>query len=83
LDNQRSQAGRCIPALRCDWATPLYDPFQRWLFRERRFKRQLIEQADIQSGQASCWLCIVQCHSSNRFRTHPSIEWCRAWCFTT
>ena len=43
-------AERYIPALRYDWATPLYDPFQRWIFRESHFKRQLIEQADIQSG---------------------------------
>jgi ubiquinone/menaquinone biosynthesis C-methylase UbiE len=39
-----------IPALGFDWLTPLYDPALKWLFRESRFKRRLIEQAQIQLG---------------------------------
>jgi ubiquinone/menaquinone biosynthesis C-methylase UbiE len=39
-----------IPALNREWLTPLYDPLLRWLFHERSFKQQLIEQAIIQTG---------------------------------
>ena len=40
-----------IPALRFRWLTPLYDPILRWLMREERFKRTLIQEASIQPGQ--------------------------------
>ena len=39
-----------IPALGHDRLTPLYDPLLRWVMREKRFKRRLIEQAEIQGG---------------------------------
>ena len=38
-----------IPALGSDLLTPLYDPLL-WLMREKRFKRDLIEQAKITNG---------------------------------
>jgi ubiquinone/menaquinone biosynthesis C-methylase UbiE len=40
-----------IPALRLRWLTPLYDPLLKWVMREETFKRRLIEQAHIGSGQ--------------------------------
>jgi len=40
-----------IPALGHDLLTPLYDPLLRWLMREDRFKRRLVEQAEIGEGQ--------------------------------
>ena len=40
-----------IPALHWKRLTPLYDPLLRWGMREERFKRELIRQAQIQSGQ--------------------------------
>lgn len=40
-----------IPALGLRTLTPLYDPVLRWLFREEQFKRGLIADANIQSGQ--------------------------------
>lgn len=46
-----SSNGRYIPALRYDWLTPFYDPLLRWGMREDRFKRRLIDQAQIQAGQ--------------------------------
>jgi ubiquinone/menaquinone biosynthesis C-methylase UbiE len=39
-----------IPALGHDRLTPLYDPLLRWVMREERFKRRLIEQAGIRGG---------------------------------
>lgn len=39
-----------IPALGHDRLTPLYDPLLRWLMREERFKRRLVEQAEIRDG---------------------------------
>lgn len=39
-----------IPALNFHWLTPFYDPVARWLTPERRFKRQMIEQAGISPG---------------------------------
>src|ERR687897_2093977 len=36
-----------IPALGHDRLTALYDPLLRWVMREERFKRRLIEQAGI------------------------------------
>jgi ubiquinone/menaquinone biosynthesis C-methylase UbiE len=39
-----------IPALGHDLLTPLYDPLLRWVMREERFKRRLIEQADVRGG---------------------------------
>lgn len=40
-----------IPALGVDWLTPLYDPFIRWLIREKQFKSHLIRNARIAPGQ--------------------------------
>lgn len=40
-----------IPALRFNLLTPFYDPLLRWGMREITFKRRLIEQAQIASGQ--------------------------------
>src|SRR5215207_4583239 len=39
-----------IPALGHDRLTPLYDPLLRWVMREGRFKRRLVEQAGIRGG---------------------------------
>lgn len=39
-----------IPALSHDLLTPLYDPVLRWVMREERFKRRLLEQAEIRDG---------------------------------
>lgn len=39
-----------IPALGHDRLTPLYDPLLRWVMREDRFKRRLIEQAEVRGG---------------------------------
>jgi len=44
------KSGKYIPALGRDWLTPLYDPLQRWVMREERFKRALEEQAQIAPG---------------------------------
>jgi ubiquinone/menaquinone biosynthesis C-methylase UbiE len=41
---------RYIPALSHDMLTPLYDPLIRWLMHEERFKRRLINQAEIRKG---------------------------------
>lgn len=41
---------RYIPALNQNWLTPLYDPALRYVMREDRFKKQLIEQADPKPG---------------------------------
>jgi ubiquinone/menaquinone biosynthesis C-methylase UbiE len=43
------QADQFIPALGNDLLTPLYDPLL-WLMREKRFKTDLIEQAQVSSG---------------------------------
>jgi ubiquinone/menaquinone biosynthesis C-methylase UbiE len=40
-----------IPACGVDWLLPLYDPFLRWVMREERFKRRLIDEARITAGQ--------------------------------
>jgi ubiquinone/menaquinone biosynthesis C-methylase UbiE len=40
-----------IPALGLDALTPLYDLVLNWVFQEARFKQQLVNQANIQSGQ--------------------------------
>lgn len=40
-----------IPALRFEWLTPLYDPILRWVMREDQFKKVLIRQAEISTGQ--------------------------------
>ncbi len=40
-----------IPALGWESLTPLYDPLLRWIMREDRFKRQLVRQANIRSGE--------------------------------
>lgn len=43
------QIGKFIPALGNDLLTPLYDPLL-WLMREKRFKTDLVEQAQVSSG---------------------------------
>ena len=43
------QADKFIPALGSDLLTPLYDPLL-WFMREKRFKGDLIEQAQISNG---------------------------------
>ena len=40
-----------IPALKYNWLTPLYDPILQMTMREHVFKRALLEQAHIESGQ--------------------------------
>ncbi len=40
-----------LPALRFHWLTPFYDVAVRLTTRETTFKRRLLEQADLQSGQ--------------------------------
>ncbi len=40
-----------IPALGHQWLTPLFDPLLRWVLHEATFKRQLVQQANIQPGQ--------------------------------
>lgn len=44
-----NQADKFIPALGNDLLTPLYDPLL-WFMRERRFKTELVEQAEIRNG---------------------------------
>ena len=39
-----------IHALNIKTLTPFYDPLLKWVMKEQRFKRRLIEQAAIQSG---------------------------------
>lgn len=39
-----------IPALSHDWLTPFYDTLIRWMMPESRFKRQLVAEARIRSG---------------------------------
>ena len=46
----RETKNKYIPALEHDWLTRLYDPLMRWIMPEDRFKRRLIEQAQIQRG---------------------------------
>ncbi len=45
------KSDKYIPALGLDRLTPLYDPLLRWVMREGKFKRRLIDQARIQPGQ--------------------------------
>lgn len=40
-----------IPALRFKTLTPYYDQVQRWLVKDTIFKKQLIQQAQIEPGQ--------------------------------
>ncbi|HEY8461158.1 MAG TPA: alpha/beta fold hydrolase [Blastocatellia bacterium] len=40
-----------IPAMGFDLLTPLYDSFVKWFMPESRFKKHLIEQANIRPGQ--------------------------------
>jgi len=44
------KSDKYIPALGHDWLTPLYDPLQRWVMREDRFKSALVDQAQILPG---------------------------------
>src|SRR5581483_165028 len=46
-----NRPSRYIPALGYRWLTRLYDPLVRLTTREVTFKRQLIEQARLESGQ--------------------------------
>lgn len=39
-----------VPAAGHDWLLPLYDPLLRWVGREQRMKRPLIDQASIHPG---------------------------------
>ncbi len=48
---KRKDPPRYLPALRYRWLTPLYDPLQRWVFRESAFKTRLVEEARIGRGQ--------------------------------
>lgn len=41
---------RYIPALGRPWLTPLYDPIQRWIFRESTFRARLVDEARIEKG---------------------------------
>lgn len=43
------QTDKFIPALGSDLLTPLYDPIL-WFMREKRFKRDLVEQAQVRKG---------------------------------
>ncbi|MGI9067977.1 MAG: methyltransferase domain-containing protein [Pyrinomonadaceae bacterium] len=43
------QTDKFIPALGNDLLTPLYDPLL-WLMREKRFKSDLVEQAQVSNG---------------------------------
>ncbi len=45
-----SSNDKYIPALGRDRLTPLYDPLQRWVMRESKFKSHLVNQAQIQAG---------------------------------
>ena len=45
------QEPKFIPALSWNVLTPLYDPLLKWVMQEERFKRHLIEQAQMQPGQ--------------------------------
>jgi len=40
-----------VSALHFDWLTRFYDPIMQFTLREKKFKRELIKQANIQSGQ--------------------------------
>ncbi|MFQ5558394.1 MAG: class I SAM-dependent methyltransferase, partial [Acidimicrobiales bacterium] len=46
-----SPDGRYLPALRWHLLTPAYDVVVRWTTRERRFKEQLLDIADLQPGE--------------------------------
>lgn len=46
-----SESQPYIPAMGRQRLTPLYDPLLRWIMREQRFKRQLVERAHIAAGQ--------------------------------
>jgi ubiquinone/menaquinone biosynthesis C-methylase UbiE len=46
------RAARYVPAAGYDLFTPLYDPMVRVLMRERAFREQFFEQADIRPGHA-------------------------------
>ncbi|MGM0715399.1 class I SAM-dependent methyltransferase [Brevibacillus parabrevis] len=40
-----------IPALRFHWLTSIYDPILRWTMQESSFKKRLIQQIQLRSGQ--------------------------------
>ncbi len=48
--NLVKEKNKYISALRYDWLTKFYDPVLQFTLRERVFKRQLIQQANIQPG---------------------------------
>ena len=43
--------GKYISALHFDWLTRFYDPIMQFTLREKKFKRALVNQANIQTGQ--------------------------------
>lgn len=45
-----SKPTRYIPALSFRWLTPLYDAVLKWVMREDTFKRELVQQLNIQPG---------------------------------
>jgi len=51
VDSVGRARARYIPALRFDALTPLYDPLVALTTRETRFKRRLLDQASLASGQ--------------------------------
>jgi len=46
----KTDDSKYIHALNIKTLTPFYDPLLKWVMREERFKRRLIEQAAIRSG---------------------------------
>lgn len=55
---KRPARSRYVPALRFHALTPLYDPLIALTTREGRFKRRLLDQARLESGQ---WVLDVGC----------------------
>jgi ubiquinone/menaquinone biosynthesis C-methylase UbiE len=51
MGSSMAKNSKFIPALRFEWLTPLYDPILRWVMREDQFKKVLIRQAEISTGQ--------------------------------
>jgi len=69
------ETDRYIPALGLNRLTPLYDPLLRWVMREAKFKRHLINQAQIQSGHRVLDLgCGTATLTILIKQTHPGAE---------
>ena len=49
--SSKGEKAKYIPAMGFDLLTPLYDSFVKWFMPESKFKKHLIEQARIRSGQ--------------------------------